>query len=74
MRVLDILIFMIDMHKVTPNTKITIYKEKTSEILWEGVISEAIKHQCIYGRRVSLLVSYYEIYDHLYIRIKEELS
>ena len=73
MLVLDVLVFMIDRHEVTPNTKITIYKEKTKEILWEGEISEAIKHQCIYGRRVSLLWSYYEVYDHLYIRIKEEL-
>ena len=72
MRVLDVLNFMIDMHEVTPNTKITIYKEKKIEIFWEGVISEAIKHPCIYGRRVSL-VSYYDVYDHLYISIKEEL-
>ena len=71
MRVLDVLILMIDKNVVTSNTKITIYKEKTSEILWEGVISEAIKHPCIYGMRASLLVSYYEVYDHLYIRIKE---
>ena len=71
MLVLDVLVIMIDMHEVAPNTKITIYKEKTSEILWEGEISEAIKHQCIYGRRVSLPARYYKCYDHLYIRIKD---